>query len=333
MPLETDVAAESNAKEAETALSDQTIFHAGKATVGEIVACLKQRGYVIIRDAFNEESFNAVVDRIDELFENPSLAGNLGYFKVDHPKVVLTPTVIGWPVYELLANPLIVEISEKYLEHDCILAEANVKADKGVGYTYFPLHADFSDGWRKAAHLPVMIGAEEMKKPLGVGGAIYLHDTTEGAFCYCEGTHELGAPHGPNLASYPADEQKKIRSTLKRLDGLRGDVVLFDDRGFHGPDHPSKADRTVILLDYYRTDVFQNKQVTPMPIWSTDIGKMTSEQLRVMGAYSDHMLSPKEFKWNGRIKAARVFPLIKFLINNAFITTHVKNKIKSFLGR
>lgn len=311
----------------------QIVFNAGQDNIADALKCLRERGYAIIRGAFDPDSFDKVEKRIEELLAAPSLAGNLGYFKGDHPKKVITPTLIGWPVYDLLVNPLIVEISEKYLEHDCILAEANVKADRGVGYMYFPLHADFSDGWRKAKHLPVMIQAEEMKKPLGVGGAIYLHDTSEGAFSYCEGSHTLGAPHGPNLDAYPEAEKQEILKSWKRLDGLRGDIVLFDDRGFHGPAHPSNADRTVILVDYYRTDVFQNKQVTPMPIWSTDIGKLTNKQLTVMGAYSDFMLSPSEYKWNGRIKRARVFPLIKFLIDNAFVTTHIKNKIKSYLRR
>ena len=55
-----------------------------------------------------------------------------------------------------------------------------------------------------------------------------------------------------------------------RCDGQAGDLVLFDDRGFHGPDQPTNADRTVILLDYYRVDTLGRVQVS-MPIWSSDI--------------------------------------------------------------
>ena len=64
------------------------------------------------------------------------------------------------------------------------------------------------------------------------------------------------SPHGQKSASYPADMRKSILSKRVRCDGIRGDMVLFNDQGFHGPDHPSRSERLTILLDYLRVKTF-----------------------------------------------------------------------------
>ena len=232
----------------------------------------------------------------------------------------------------MIANEIIIDIVEAYLGVTCLLAETNLKADRGVGYTYFPLHSDFAVGWRKDPAHTSPITQEVMQGPLGVGGAIYFHDTTEGAFSYCQGTHKLGSPHGQRLADYPKDMQKEIIAKKVRVEGRKGDIVLFDDSGFHGPDHPSRSDRTLILVDYYRTDVLGNDQVTPLPIWSSDIGGLSPRQLRVLGANSSFILPFDRYKWS-KIKRTRTYPLINFLINNAFIGGHLRMKLKSILRR
>ncbi len=314
------------------ALSDSNVIEGERPDIQTVARHLKDRGFVVLRGVLPMESVDAVVARADDLLRQPSVAGVWGYFRADHQKKVLLPTLLGKPVYDLIANEYIIDIAEYYLGAECLLAETNLKADKGVGYMYFPLHSDFSAGWRKDPTHPSPITPELMQGPLAVGAAIYFHDTTEGAFSYCQGTHKLGSPHGQRLADYPKDMQKEIIAKKIRVEGRKGDIVLFDDNGFHGPDHPSRSDRTLILVDYYRTDVLGNEQVTPLPIWSCDIGGLSPKQLRILGTNSTFTLPFDRYKWS-KIGRTKAFPLITFLINNAFIGAHLRQKLKSILRR
>lgn len=300
--------------------------------IATVVRHLRERGYVILRGFLPMDAVDAVAARAGDLLKQPSVAGVWGYFRADHQKKVLLPTLLGKPVYPLIANEHIVDIVEAYMGAPCILAETNLKADRGMGYVYFPMHSDFAAGWRKSPQHESRVTQENMKAPLGVGGVIYLHDTTEGAFCYCTGTHTLGAPHGQRLAAYPPALKQEIIAKKIRLDGKKGDIVLFDDSGFHGPDHPSRSDRAVILVDYYRIDVLGNEQVTPMPIWSSDIGALTPKQLRILGADSSYTIPFDRYKWR-KIRGTRAFGMITFLIENAFIASHLRMKLKALLKR
>ena len=312
------------------ALSESNVIEGEKPDIPTVVRHLKERGFVVLRGVLPMASVDAVVGRSNDLLAQPSAGGVWGYFRADHQKKVLLPTLLGKPVYDLIANEHIVDIAETYLGVECILAETNLKADRGVNYMYFPLHSDFAAGWTKNAALPSPVTQETMRGPLAMGAAIYFHDTTEGAFAYCEGTHKLGAPHGQRLADYPKKMQAEIIAKKIRVEGRKGDIVIFDDNGFHGPDHPSRSDRTIILVDYYRTDVLGNEQVTPLPIWSCDIGGLSPKQLRILGANSTFRLPFDEYKWS-KIRRKKVFPLITFLINNAFIGAHLRMKLKSIL--
>ena len=266
------------------------------------------------------------------MLRQPSVAGVWGYYRADHQKKVIQPTLLGASVYPVIVNERVLDIAENYLGSECVLAETNLKVDRGVGYVYFPMHSDFAVGWRKSADHVSPVTEETIKLPLGVGGAVYLHDTSEGAFSYCTGTHKLRAPHGQRLSNYPKEMQDEILAKKVRLDGRKGDIVLFDDSGFHGPDHPSRTDRTVILVDYYRTDILGNQQVTPLPIWSCDIGGLSPRQLRVLGADSGYIRPFDRYNWS-KIRNTWAFGPITFLIENAFIGSHIRMKIKSMLSK
>lgn len=312
-------------------LPESNVIEGEKPDIPTVVRHLQERGFVVLRGILPMDSVEAVVARSNDLLAQPSVAGVWGYFRADHQKKVLLPTLLGRPVFDLIANEHIVDIAESYLGAQCLVAETNLKADRGVNYMYFPLHSDFAAGWRKNPKDPSPVTQEIMQGPLAVGAAIYFHDTTEGAFSYCEGTHKLGAPHGQRLADYPRDMQKEIIAKKIRVEGRKGDIVLFDDNGFHGPDHPSKSDRTIILVDYYRTDILGYEQVTPLPIWSCDIGALSDKQLRVLGAKGAAFTLPYDrYKWS-KIRRTRSFPLIRFLIDNAFIGAHIRMKLKSLI--
>lgn len=293
-----------------------------------VLDCLAGRGFVVLRNMFPAASLDHTVEAAAEFAHAPAIAGVPGYSKVDHPKKLFNPLLLGGKVIDILLNEEVIALIESYMDSECILVETNVKVDEAVDYTYFPLHADFSVGWRKSAKSAFSLTAEQLDEPVGVGGAVYLHDTTEGAFCYCEGSHKLKAPRGPNLDDYPADERQEIASRRVRVDGRRGDLVLFDDRGFHGPDQPSRARRTVILLDYYRVETFGRVQVSPMPVWSSDIGRLSPTQLRVLGAGADYMVSPMDYTGT-RFKNNPLYPLVAKIIENAYLWQHFKQRLKA----
>jgi ectoine hydroxylase-related dioxygenase (phytanoyl-CoA dioxygenase family) len=316
----------------EAPLPDSYIIESESPDIDLAVRNLRERGYVILRGCLPKEAVDAVAERTEEMLRQPSVAGVWGYYRADHQKKVIQPTLLGASVYPVIANERVLDITEAYLGSKCVLAETNLKADRGMGYVYFPMHTDFAAGWHKSAEHVSPITEEIMKLPLGVGGAIYLHDTSEGAFSYCTGTHKLGAPHGQRLSEYPKAMQDEIVAKKVRLDGRKGDIVLFDDSGFHGPDHPSRADRTLILVDYYRTDILGNEQVTPLPIWSCDIGGLSPRQLRVLGADSSFVRPFDRYKWS-KIKNSWAFGPISFLIENAFIGSHLRMKLKSMLSK
>lgn len=293
---------------------------------------LVERGFAVLRNLFTPEAIGDANRRIETVAANPAVAGTVGYAKVDHPKRMFSPFVAGGPLVRIVLDERVIDIVEAVMGSDCILAECNVKIDEGVNYTYFPFHADFGVGWRKSAASDFRLSAEALELPIGIGGAIYLHDTTEGAFSYCEGTHRLMAPRGQSLAAYPAEEQRAIRAKAVRIDGRAGDFVLFDDRGFHGPDQPSRVQRTVVLVDYFRVATFGYTQVSPIPVWTNDLGGLSAKQMRVLGIGADFMVPPMDYMLS-RFRKSSAYPVVKLLIENAYLWPHFKQRVKATLLR
>jgi len=287
---------------------------------------LTDRGFAVIRNLFTPEMVAELNARVERMARQPAIAGVPGYAKVDHPKRLISPYAVGGPAVDMILDERIINLVEAHMGSECVLAETNVKIDEPVGYTYFPLHADFCVGWRKGDD-DFRLTAEHLQDPIGIGGAIYLHDTTQGAFSYCEGTHKLMAPRGPNLDTYPADERQAILHRFVRIDGKAGDFVLFDDRGFHGPAQPSFARRSVILVDYYRVATVGRKLVSPMAVWTTDLGRLSPKQLRVMGVGAGYMVPPERYMLT-RFRRSPMYGVTKFLIENAYLWPHLKGKVR-----
>ena len=296
-------------------------------------AALAKDGVIVLRGLFDAAAVEDANRRIEEIARRARDCGVPGYNKVDHPKKLFSPFVVGGPLVPMMLDERVIALIEAYMESECVLAEANVKIDAPVGYEYFPMHADFTPGWQKNEDSAFVLSTEALRQPVGVGGAIYLHDTAEGAFSYCVGSHTLMAPDGVDLDAYPEPQRSEILATRVRVDGSAGDLVLFDDRGFHGPDQPSRARRCVVLLDYYRVKTFGYTQVSPMPVWSSDLGGLSARQMRVLGAGADFMISPRDYMGT-RFKRNILYRPVKFLIENAFVWQHLKQKIKgAFRGR
>ena len=308
------------------------VFDAAKGSIDqqEVVQHLQERGFCVLRNLFSQDALSTIIDQTESYLRRPAVAGAIGFSKVDHPKKMLNPFVLGGDVVDLVLEERVIDIVEAAMASECILAETMIKFDRGVGYEYFSMHSDFAAGWSKSAESEFKLAADDLNQVIGVGAAIYLHDTTAGAFCYCDGTHRLIASRGQNINDYPPDERKSILDRCIRCDGRKGDLVLFDDRGFHGPDQPCRSDRLVVLIDFYRVQTFGRTQVSPIQLWTSDLARFSRKQLRVVGAGADYMVAPSDYA-HSRFQRNALYPLLCRIIDGAFMYSHVKNHVKKFL--
>ena len=290
----------------------------------QLVEDIVSDGYTLIRSPFPAEWIADLRQRAKQINVAPSIAGAVGFQVVDYARKVLNPcTQMGGHILDLVLYEPLLDLVEHLMGSACILAQAGMRFDRGVGYNYFPVHADFASGW---THGPDFELTEtDLRSVLSIGCILYLTHSSEGAFTYLKGTHRLYAPKGSELSDYTIDEQAELIQHRVRLDGNIGDLVIFDPRGFHGPDFPSISPRLSIIFHFYNTAVFGRRQLSPFPIFSSDIGKLTSRQVEVLGANAKAFYDPLQFMGN-RIRRTWAYKLAKVVTEHAFYTEHLMRK-------
>jgi len=302
-------------------------------TPADALGPLVNDGVVVLRNVFPAASVDEVFARAKRYLAQPAIAGSPGYYKIDHPKKLLDPCVLGGPVYDLLLDERVINVAEKCLGSECVMAEMNLKYDAPVKYSYFAHHTDFWAGWQKKENSKPVLTEEDLRQPIGIGGAIYLHETHEGAFCYCLGSHKRVVKLGQqDLSKVPEPERSAILARRVRIDGKKGDLVLFDDRGYHGPDQPSTKERTVILIDYYKIATFGRRIVTPYAVWVTDIVRLTPRQLKVLGVGAESWGD----QWTTLHAKFSRNPLHRWIaraIERAYLHRHLRATLRAWLRR
>ncbi len=300
----------------------------------EILTALREYGAVGLRNLFGTKVVLALTDAAHRLLEEPNISGNFGYIRPDYPKKVVDPFQIDEVGAAVCLNDELTDLVESYMGADCVLSEAFIKLDRATPYVYFPLHTDYAVGTQRHKNAPVVTSAMLSQK-LGVGAAVYLEDCSSGAFVYGLGTHELGAPYGQDAADYPKGYlEKNVLPRLHRFDGKAGDVVLFDDRGFHGPDQPAQQNRLCLLLDWTNVEAWGGPvQVKPFSLWTTDIARLTPRQLRVAGVGAQPFGPATEYHFHRRFKEDRplAYSLARLVINTAFVPQHLRATLRSKL--
>ena len=296
------------------------------------VRSLKEEGIVIIRGLFSKELLTEIDKNWKTNFKHPSVSGTIGYFRTSHAKAVLPLFLLGKPALKITLEKKIITIIEKVMKSKCTLAEANAVWHKATNYVYFPLHSDFATGWKKAKNSKFKLTSKDMNFPIGIGGMVYLHDTKSGAFKYSLKSHKLQSKYGQHFASYPKNLKESINKNIIICKGIKGDLILFDDRGFHGPDQPSKKDRSVLLFDYYRDNTFGSVIVTPHIIKISDASILDKDQLRVLGINASVMV-PREEYVGTRYKKNIFYNFIVFLIEKSYFFIHIKLMIKYFIKK
>ena len=310
---------------------NNTISAKSKNFIQQAVKMLEQRGVVLIRNLYDEKLLADIQKTWNINFKRPSVSGTVGYYRTSYAKAVLPLFLLGRPAMKVALEKKIIFIIEKYMKSKCTLAEANAVWHKATNYIYFPLHSDFAAGWKKSKSSAFSLEKKDMKDPVGVGAMLYLHNTASGAFKYAIGSHKLQSNYGQHLKNYPKEKIYEINDNIEVCIGKKGDLILFDDRGFHGPDQPSKKDRKVLLFDYYRNKTFGSVVVTSHTINITDISILDKTQLRVLGLHASEMVNREEYV-STRFKKNLFYKLIVWMTENAYFYIHLKSLIKKKLN-
>ncbi len=298
-----------------------------------VVAAMRRRGFAVLRNLFSEAAVAEIIRASDKALRRPEVAGVPGYFKVDFPKKVAYSTTLNAAALQTLVDNRVIDVLERYMDSPVVLFETFLKHDLGSNYVYDPIHTDFEIGWYKSPLGDAKpLTDTDMGLPLGVGTMFYLHDTTHGALGYCDGTHEWKTPLGKHIANYPAEDRAILEKLFVRINGKKGDLVLFDKRGFHAPAHPTVKSRTAIQAAYLRVKTFGRIQVTPLPVFTHDLGGLSTRQLEVLGVGAQYLEPTAEYK-HTRFKGNSLYPLVCWLVENAYWFAYIRRKIGIALGR
>ncbi len=307
--------------------AENILLENSKDLISKATALLEEKGVVILRGLFPNKLLTDINKSWDVNFRKPSVSGTVGYFRTSHAKAVLPLFLLGKPAFKVALEKKIITIIENFMKSKCTLAEANAVWHKPTNYIYFPVHSDFAAGWKKSSDSKYMLSDKDIKLPVGVGAILYLHNTKEGAFKYSLGSHKLCSKHGQHLKNYPRKIINDINNNTVVCAGKKGDIILFDDRGFHGPDQPSKENRSVLLLDYYRNKTFGHVLVTPHIVKITDLSFLDDIQLRVLGLGASEMVKREDYV-STRFKKNFFYKYLTWAIENAYFFNHLKALIK-----
>jgi len=256
---------------------------------GDVLEHLTDQGFVVLRNVFPKITYETVYQRVKHVMSGPALGGSYGYYRKDYAKKLFDPLLLSGPTVDLMLNESVIDLIEEYVKGEVVLAECNIKHDDGVNHLYFPVHTDLMLGWT-VENSGVVLTEEDLKSPIAVGAMIYFHDTATGAFCYAAGTHKIPKTQHGDLKDYPEQLQKEVMEKMVRVDGQAGDLVLFDDRGFHGPEQPVTVSRTVLIFDYYKLETFGHKSKAPIPVIINDLSHLNAKQLHVLGLGVEAMI-------------------------------------------
>ena len=68
----------------------------------------------------------------------------------------------------------------------------------------------------------------------------------------------------------------QLTKDLCRFDGPKGSLVIFNEAGWHGPELPVNAPRTVVISGYQSKSLSENKTRTEIPILISNLIKKLS---------------------------------------------------------
>ena len=237
---------------------------------------LKKEGVIVLRNLLESKTIDKINFSSNKILLKPNILGTVGYYQIDPFKKVYDAFLLGEEVINAIVNEKIINLIETYTGDKILIGGAYLKHDMGANEVYFPYHR----------HTGVDLTNRKdglANRPYGCGIMLYMHDTEEGAFCYSVGSHKLSLEENDVAEMDKHPNLEELKNNLKRINGKAGDIIIFDENGFHGPEQPTKKSRTVILGSYQLAKYTNNKTRHAFPVVMSDLKNLTSTQLRCMG--------------------------------------------------
>tara|TARA_B100000965_G_C19592700_1_gene758661 strand:+ start:2247 stop:3158 length:912 start_codon:yes stop_codon:yes gene_type:complete len=281
---------------------------------------LKEDGVVVLRGLENRSNLETINKKIGLILSNPSILGSLGYFQKDQNKKIYDGLLLGKEVVDFVANKSVLNFIESYINDEIILNEVLMKNDLGTGTQYFPYHR----------HTGADVGGPK-DKPFGCGAILYLHDTETGAFCYSLKSHLIEIEDNPegNLSKHK--KKKELETNMRKINGKKGDLIIFDERGFHGPEQPVKVPRTVLLYGFQSKIATSNKSRTGIPVIISDLERLDMHQLKSIGVGAGTRAKYENYHMRKSVIRTKKYKFLSWIIINSsrFYRFYSKFKIKN----
>ena len=290
------------------------------------MALLNKDGVVVLRGVSNINNINNINSKVKNVLSYPSILGSIGYDQKDVYKKTYDGFLLGKEVVDIVASENIIDIVEKYLNDSISITEIYLKKDLGYNKVYFPYHL----------HTGSELNINPIN-PYGCGAMLYLHDTNVGAFCYALGSHNISYKEVNESSDGLLSSSKyklKHENNLYRINGKKGDVIIFDERGYHGPEQPVKESRTVLLYGYQSIKASKNSTRTEIPILINHLKGLSVRQLNTLGInsnarqkYEDYHM--RSFGKQNIYKYSALF--LKIIIYIKLKLKNIKYKIKNII--
>ena len=123
------------------------------------------------------------------------------------------------------------------------------------------------------------------------------------------------------------EKSKKFSESLSRVVGKKGDIVIFNEAGYHGPEQPVSKSRTVILSNYQAKEMSGNKMKTDIPVLMSSLGNLDSEQMEALGYGSGYRGRFNSYHMRKR-KITLTDKIATGVINFSNRMSRLKNRIK-----
>jgi hypothetical protein len=283
-------------------------------------------GVLVLRNIMPVGDIDGLVAKSKAVLSRPAISGSIGYYMKDPNKKLFDCYLLGREAVSAITNNKLIDLFEAYFKREVVMSDGCLKHDLGNDRVYFPYHS----------HTGPDLALKD-DGPFGCGMMVYLHDTDVGAFCYCPGTHKWNSPHGADPYKYPEPMRSQIVEGIRRVSGKRGDFVIFDGRGFHGPEQPVPVPRTVLLTAYNPIDLCPNGAMRyGSPILVTDLTGLDMRQLRVLGVGLKSAVPFERFHLHSFNKS-RGFRIMAFMLEAWFklarVVDRIKDNIRGLMGR
>ena len=268
---------------------------------------LNEKGVVVLRGVETEVNLDIINENASRVLKTPSLLGAEGYYQKDPFKQMFDGFLLSNKVVEMVANENILNLIGDYVGDEIILNEIFLKHDLGSNLSYFPYHR----------HTGVDVEGD-IDKPFGCGCMIYLHDTNEGAFCYSLYSHKLSIERGKESLLSNHNSKNNLQNNLRKIIGKKGDVVIFDERGFHGPEQPCNISRKVLLFGYQAVKSTLKRSRTGVPVVISFLKKLNSRQLRAIGVGGGSRVNYSDYHIRTGVLKSKNYKLLSLITNFLF---------------